>query len=151
MNPACILFLALLVAVPARAAAPSDAAPSDSAAVAATVARFHEALAAGDSTTVAELLAPDVQIIEGGGIETRHEYLAHHFHGDVAFLKALTREPGTAHLAVAGDAAWVASTSRLHGAYRDRDIDLNSAELMVLRRTDAGWRITAVHWSSGRR
>jgi len=148
--PRTLFVSALLIclAIPVGATA---IVPADSAAVAATVARFHEALAAGDSTTVAELLAPDVQILEGGGIETRTQYLSHHYHGDVAFLKAMTRERGTMHMTVAGEAAWVASTSRLHGTYRDRDIDMNSAELMILRRTDDGWRITAVHWSSGRR
>lgn len=58
----------------------------------------------------------------------------------------MTREPKVRQVHMVGDVAYVATTSRLHGSYRDRDIDLSSAELMVLRKT--GWRVAAIHWSS---
>ncbi len=121
---------------------------ADSLAVADVVELFQAALAAGDSAVVAGLLAAEAIILESGGQETKEEYLSHHFHSDAAFLGATTREPATSQLRLAGDAAWVASISRTHGTFRDRDIDLNSAELMVLRRTPEGWRIAAIHWSS---
>ena len=121
---------------------------ADSQAVADVVELFQAALAAGDSAVVAGLLAAEAIILESGGQETKEEYLSHHFHSDAAFLGATTREPATSQLRLAGDAAWVASISRIHGTFRDRDIDLNSAELMVLRRTPEGWRIAAIHWSS---
>lgn len=128
--------------------APPLAAASDTAAVRAVAMRFQEALIAGDSSAVADLLAPDAVILERGGTETREEYLSHHFHSDAAFLGAVERTPGDMQWYLAGDAAWAASTSYLHGRYRDRDVDVNSAELLVLRRTDNSWRIAAVHWSS---
>lgn len=146
-----LLGTVLLVVALAPGARAMHAASPDSAAVMSTVVHFHVALAQGDSTAVAALLAPDARILEGGKIETRREYLAHHFHSDAAFLGAMTRETGERHVTVEGDMAWVVSTTRLHGTYRDRDLDLLSAELMVLRRTEDGWRIAAIHWSSGRR
>ena len=123
----------------------------DSAIVAHTAAQFHEALAAGDSLAVANLLAKDVRILESGGIETREEYLSHHFHSDAVFLAAMTRETGQTETSIKGDIAWIASKSRMHGTYKERAIDLSSAELMLLRKTTEGWRIAAIHWSSGNR
>jgi len=121
---------------------------ADSLAVADVVEQFRAALVAADSAVVADLLTAEALILESGGQETKEEYLSHHFHSDAAFLGATTREPATSQLRLAGDAAWVASISRIHGTFRDRDIDLNSAELMVLQRTPEGWRIAAIHWSS---
>ena len=43
--------------------------PRDSAAVAAVVGGFHDALARGDSAAALALLAPDVRILESGGVE----------------------------------------------------------------------------------
>jgi hypothetical protein len=119
-----------------------------------TADRFHTALAAGDRAVVESLLLPDAVVLEGGKAETRAEYLGHHFGSDVAFLASVEREPLTRTTDVAGDAAWVASTSRVSGAYEGRTLDLDSAELLVLRRDAAApdrWRIAAVHWSSASR
>ena len=113
--------------------------------------RFHEALAASDRAAVEALLLPDVTVLEGGQAESRAEYLSGHFASDAAFLAAVEREPLTRRTTVAGDAAWVASSSRLSGTYEGEALDLDSAELLVLRRDEAapdGWRIAAVHWSS---
>ena len=49
-----------------------------------------------------------------------------------------------------GVIAWVAATSTARGTFRDRTVASQGAELMVLSRTDAGWRIRAIHWSSRR-
>ncbi len=132
----------------APAAALAQAQRGDSAAVAATVARFHDALHAGDSTAVLGLLADDAVILESGGIETRQEYRGHHLPGDIALLKAVRSEPGKLRVRVEGDAAWAASTSVMKGHYRGKALDIASAELMVLTRAPAGWRIRAIHWSS---
>lgn len=116
-----------------------------------TADRFHRALAAGDRAAVEALLLPDAVVLEGGKSESRTEYFGHHFGSDAAFLAAVEREPRMRETEVAGDVAWVASMSRLHGTYDGRDLDLDSAELLVLRRDAAapdGWRVAAVHWSS---
>ena len=123
---------------------------SDSLQVMGIVEQFHMALAAGDSAEVAQLLAPDAVILESGGLETKGEYLSHHFHSDAAFLGATTIEPVTRRFAQAGEVAWISSTNRIHGTFRERDVDLDSAELL-LRRAREGWRIVAIHWSSASR
>ena len=132
----------------APAIAEEDLYRADSLAVAGVVEQFHAAVVAADSAVAADLLTAEALILESGGQETKEEYFSHHFFGDASFLAALTREPVTSQLRLAGDAAWVASISRVYGTVGDRDIDSNSAELMVLHRTPEGWRIAAIHWSS---
>lgn len=122
--------------------------PSDTAAVQQTVARFHEALAQGDSATVAQLLLEEVIILEGGRRESKAEYLGHHYGRDVAFLQAMQRRIVWQQVRVAGELAYVSTVSRLQGTFRERSYDLSSAELLVLHRTPDGWRIGAIHWSS---
>ncbi|MEM1043595.1 MAG: nuclear transport factor 2 family protein [Bacteroidota bacterium] len=107
-----------------------------------TADRFHAALAAGDRQSVESLLTPDAVVLEGGRAEARNEYLGGHFARDVAFLADAQPEPIFRRTTVAGDAAWVASTQRIG--------DATMAELLVMERTDGGWRVSAVHWSSAR-
>ena len=112
---------------------------------------FHKGLENGDSTAVAGLLSSTVSISEGGNIESKEEYLSGHFHGDSAYLGAMTREPISSTVTIRGETAWVVSKTRLHGSFRDREIDSNSVETVVLILSEGRWLIDAVHWSSGRR
>lgn len=132
-------------------ATPAFAQQSDSTAVISVINRFHEALAAGDSTKALSLLGDDVIVLEAGGVETRDEYRAHHLPGDIGFAKAVPGDRKIVNVKVRGDVAWVTSTSSTRGTYRERPIDSVGAELIVLTRTPNGWRISAIHWSSRRR
>lgn len=165
-RPSLPLLLALAVWAPPLLARPADAradetpastaaAPpsavaqaTDSAAVVDAIEAYHRALQEGDTAAVRRLLADDVHVAESGGLETREEYLSHHLPGDMAFASAVQRERGPLHVTVQGDVAWAISTSRTTGTFRDRAIDAQGAELMVLSRDDGGWRIRAIHWSS---
>lgn len=129
----------------AQAGAPS---PSDSAAVAAVVGRFHHALAQGDSAAALALLAGDAAIMEGGGIESRQEYRSHHLPADIAFVRAVRSTRAPVRVQVRGDIAWATATSTTRGTYRGKAINSAGAELMVLTRDPEGWKITAIHWSS---
>lgn len=131
--------------------ATSVQAQADASAVAATVARFHAAVSAGDAPTALSLLADDAVILEAGALETLEEYRKHHLAADMAFARAVgtTRRP--ARVTVHGDVAWAASTSEALGTFDGRPVDALGAELIVLTRTGSGWRIRAVHWSSRRR
>ncbi|MEP7346669.1 MAG: DUF4198 domain-containing protein, partial [Gemmatimonadaceae bacterium] len=120
----------------------------DSASAAATVTRFHNALAAGDTATVLSLLAEDVVILESGGVETRDDYRAHHLAADIEFARAVPSKPGSLLVRIRGDVAWVSGTSVTQGEFRGRPINSASAELVVLTREPGGWKIRAVHWSS---
>lgn len=142
-------IFAAIVALGILAAPPSlSAQASDRDAVLATVRAFHDALARGDSVAALRLLAPDMQVLESGGVEAREEYRSHHLPGDMAYASALpsTRTDGT--VTIAGDVAWVVGTSRTTGTFRDRPVNSAGAELMILSRTADGWQIRAVHWSS---
>jgi ketosteroid isomerase-like protein len=121
---------------------------ADSAAVAATVDRFHRALETGDSAAALSLLAPDVVILEGGGTETLGQYRRHHLAADMAFAKAVKSLRKRGRVTVAGDVAWAWATSATDGEYRGRRIAVDAAELAVLSRRGSGWVIRAMHWSS---
>lgn len=124
------------------------AAQSDSATVATTVQGFHAALATGDSTAALALLAPDVTILESGGVESRDDYRAHHLPGDIAFAQAVSSQRGPTAVKIHGNVAWAVTTSTTQGTYRDRPVNSTGAELMVLSREPDGWKIRAIHWSS---
>lgn len=126
----------------------SKAAQADSAAVAATVDRYHRALSDGDTVTALSLLASDAMVLESGDVETRDEYRSHHLSADIQFARAVPGIRGPVRVAIRGDVAWAISTSRAQGVYRGRAIDSQGAELMVVTREQDGWKIRAVHWSS---
>lgn len=131
-----------------RAAAGSARGPTDSAAVAEVVTRYHRSLEQGDSATALSLLAPDAIVLESGGLETSAEYRSHHLPGDIEFARAVRSQRGPLHVTVRGDVAWVRSTSTTEGQFRGRAINSAGAELMVLSREPEGWKIRAIHWSS---
>jgi ketosteroid isomerase-like protein len=146
------LLLGTVAAARAQGPAPERRAATtqaiDSAAVARVVHAFHEALEAADSAAALRLLADHATILESGGVETKEEYRSHHLPGDIAFARAVRREGGPVRVVVRGDVAWATSTSTVRGTYRDRPVNSQSVELMVLERTAEGWRIAAIHWSS---
>ncbi|HEY5899569.1 MAG TPA: nuclear transport factor 2 family protein [Burkholderiales bacterium] len=142
MHKALLLAGALLAA---------SAQADDSAAVAAVVARFHSALAAGDSTGVLELLSEDAVIVEAGAVETVADYRRHHLKDDIEFARAVKSKRAAPRVTVEGDAAWAVSSSETAGTFQGRPADSRGAELMVLTRSPPGWKIRAVHWSSRRR
>jgi ketosteroid isomerase-like protein len=148
-----ILTLAALVAAssPALAQHEGHGAMGDSAAVAAVVAKYHDALARGDSAAALALLADDAVILESGGVETRAEYRSHHLPGDINFAKAVPSKRGGVHVKVHGDVAWTTATNTTQGDMNGRAVNSSGAELMVLVRTPAGWKISAIHWSSRNR
>ncbi len=141
----------LVASMVAPAPCAAQGAAADSAAVVLVVRQYHEALARRDSASALALLADDVVVLEAGGMESRAEYRAHHLPADMAFAAAVPRTPGPLRVTLAGDVAWVASTSETTGTFDGRAVDSAGAELMVLSRSPAGWRIRAIHWSSRRR
>ena len=146
----CLTGSAALAHEPAGKAKTISALMSPAAAEAARVVdAFHTALGRGDTQAALALLADDVLIFEGGGVErSKAEYASHHLAADAAFTKAVpgrtTRRAGAA----IGDVAWIASEGRTTGRYKDRAVDRVSAETIVLRRAASGWLITHIHWSS---
>ena len=110
---------------------------------------FGRALATGDSGTVQLLMLPDVLIYESGEAETSAaEYSGHHMPADMAFLANLKYERVSQASGGDGAYAWVATRSRLSGRFKDKDVDLDSTETLVLTKMNTGWRIAHIHWSS---
>jgi ketosteroid isomerase-like protein len=124
------------------------AARSDSAQVVQVVREYGDALARGDSLAALRLLTPDAVVLESGRIETVAEYRAQHLPADIGFAAGVPSQRTVQRVHVRGDVAWVASTSASQGEFRGRAVSSAGAELMVLTRTEAGWRISAIHWSS---
>lgn len=124
----------------------SASAPSEPRAIAET---FNRAFAMGDAGTVRALLQQDVLIYESGGAETSAaEYADHHMPADMAFLSNLKRKQLSQESGGEGVMAWVATRSRLSGPFKGKDMDLDSTETLVMTKTEAGWRIAHIHWSS---
>jgi ketosteroid isomerase-like protein len=139
---------------PKAPAAPPSPAPTaaEAGAPAAAVESFHSALASGDAERALSWLDPEVVIFESGGAEmSREEYASHHLESDMEFTTATDTEVLDRRAQAGADVAWVLSRTRTTGRFRDRAIDLDGVETMVLRRVDAQWRIVHIHWSSGAR
>jgi ketosteroid isomerase-like protein len=147
----CGIALAMtMLAHPVSAQGKPLAASSDSVAAVSTVERFQQALASADSAAALALLADSALILESGELETRSAYRSDHLAADVEFTRAVGSERHVERVTIAGDVAWIVATTRTKGKFRGRDVNSVGAELMVLTRTTAGWRIAAIHWSSHR-
>lgn len=120
----------------------------DSAAIAAAVEGFASALQKGDAAAAMEWLAPDALILESGSKQTRAEYEQKHLHEDMAMLKAVPMTRSDLVVKQEGAAAWATSLYRIKGSFDGKEINSQGAELMVLTKTAAGWKIRAIHWSN---
>ena len=139
---ALAVVLSILVAAPLAAQGGADMAT-----VTAAVNAFHAGLKSGDRAAVMQLIADDALFFEAGGVETRAEYEKNHLPADIEFEKAVTSTRSPIRVVVNGSTAWASSTSEFVGTFNGRAVDSLGAELMVLSREPAGWRIRAVHWS----
>ena len=127
-----------------------DIAPDAMPAVA-VVDAFAAAIKAMKLEEAKALLDPAVLILESGGSErSRDEYMAEHAVADAAFMQNATQELRYRQAHASGDLAWVATESLLRGTDDGKPLALRSTETVVLRRTEAGWRIVHIHWSSRR-
>jgi hypothetical protein len=116
-----------------------------------TLDNFKQAIVDNDSDKARQLLSDSVRILEGGNIETKEEYLSHHFHSDGKFLKAMKRNEDYQNVAIVGNVGWVSTKTHVWGTYNERELNLNSLELAILNKENGIWKITALHWSSAGR
>lgn len=138
-----LLPLVVMVLFCGMGASADDDEPAD------VVEAFHRALEEGDRATVLRLLAADAVILESGGYEaSRDEYASHHLGADMEFSAATERTVDKRWVGRRGEVAWVLTSTRIRGRFRDRDIDVRGVETMLLEHTDGQWRIAHIHWSS---
>jgi ketosteroid isomerase-like protein len=144
-----MLFLLSMLPGPAMGEGPQIDVPEAAQAAAATVDRFFVALSAGDLNRAGAELDPDVIILESGGAErSAAEYLGGHAKSDAEFLKVAQHKLVHRTARISGELAWIASESELHTQKDGKPVTIASTETMVLRSTEAGWKIVHIHWSS---
>ena len=97
------------------------------------------------------LLADDVLIVESGHIQTRSDYLGGHLGADMKASQGSTGVRTVVKVSIVGDAAYVVSKTVTPPTAAVGSTGSELAELMVLSKSSAGWKIRAVHWSSRRR
>jgi ketosteroid isomerase-like protein len=125
----------------------AETAAADSASIRATIDGFHRALGHGDRAAALQLLAPDAVILESGEMQTREEYQREHLGLDIAFAQATKTERSEVKIEQQGNDAWAIATSKTTGMFQGRKINRIGVELIVLSKSDAEWRIRAIHWS----
>lgn len=107
------------------------------------------ALKAQDKDTVKSLLDKDVLVLEGGHAQrSRAEYMNGHMINDMAYLKVMELETVSQAASVDRDLAWVTSTTRMKGNFRDQEIDEETKEFLIMRKYDGVWRITHIYWEN---
>ncbi len=110
---------------------------------------FGTAIRSVDIAAAKALLDPGVLILESGGAERdRDTYMAEHALADAAFLQAARQQPRYRRARADGGLAWVATESVIERDDHGKQSTLLSTETMVLRKSDAGWKIVHIHWSS---
>jgi len=109
---------------------------------------FHQALRSGDANAARAMLADDVLIVEGNGVErSADEYASHHMLADMKFMAAVQSETLEHKTKVLGNVAYSVSRTQLTGDYKDKPVDVVSKETLVLVDNGDGWKIVHVHWS----
>ena len=145
-SKALLLLVTAIVAAPLQPVAAQD--PDPEIAIRQAVHAFKAALTEGDREKALGQLHADVQIFEGGHAETKDEYAAGHLRADMAFAGAVERTTTWSEVHVHGDVAVYLSRYTTKGTVRDREIDSQGTETIVLRMTGDGWKIVHIHWSS---
>jgi len=110
---------------------------------------FHAALNTGNTELARAQLAADVTIYEGGQVErSADEYANHHMLADMKFLAAVTTKTLEHEVKVLGNTAISASRSHTTGTYKNKKIDHQGMETMVLEKQNDVWKIKHIHWSN---
>lgn len=114
-----------------------------------TVLAFHKALETGDPQTARSLLADDVLILEGKGVErSAQEYASHHMLSDMKYLKEMTITSLEHHINQHNNVAISIARSSVKGTYKDKNVDRIGNETITLMKLNDTWKITHIHWSN---
>ena len=114
-----------------------------------TVIAFHSALNSGDEQKTRILLDDAVIIFEGGGIErSAEQYANHHMKSDIAFLSNMQVTLLEHQVQGDSDMAVSMARSKIQGKYKDKDMDIETMETIVLEKQAGTWKIVHIHWSN---
>ena len=145
---AALLLAALPAAAHAQIRRQPPPPPPGGAGARAVVESFTNALQRGDSTRVLRLLHPELVVYESGVAEDLARYRSHHLAADIAFLAQVTSRTIREQLTMSGAMALYTREYRSRGTWRGKPVDSTGTETLVLVRTEQGWRIRHIHWSS---
>ena len=112
---------------------------------------FYAAMKTGDKAAAMRPIAADAVFVESGKLETRAEYEANHLPADIEFESQVTGKRSPWQVKTQGDTAWVIATTEYDGTFDGQPVNFVSAQLAVLTRENADWRVRSIHWSSRRR
>jgi ketosteroid isomerase-like protein len=144
-----LVLLVLLAGTSACARTQPDTA-ADSAAVEGIVNAFYGAMKTADKTAAMALIHEDAMFVEGGRLETREQYETNHLPADIEFEQAVAGNRTSTKVTIDRDAAWVIAETEYRGTFENEPVSFVSAQLMLLTRQEAGWKIRSIHWSSRR-
>lgn len=111
------------------------------------VSAFHQALESGDKAKARSLLADDVLIFEGGVERSADQYANHHMLADMKYLAVVETTTLEHQVDISGNMALSISRSKTTGNYKDKNVDYEGLETIVLSQSDGKWKITHIHWS----
>lgn len=114
----------------------------------ATVEAFHHALVEGNSEAALALLHEQATLLEGGNLETKQEYAAGHMAGDMAFLAQVDTELLSRDEQTSAGQSVVTSQASMTGTVDGEAVDVVVTGVATLVKTDAGWLITQMSWTS---
>lgn len=110
---------------------------------------FKKALGSSDVKTARGLLAENVLIFEGKGVErSAEQYASHHMLSDMKYLKEMTVETIEHHVTEYGTVAVSMSRSTVKGTYKGKKIDRQGNESITLEKHNGEWKIVYIHWSN---
>jgi len=109
---------------------------------------FMDVLVSGRFDAARELMAPDAVVIANGQVlGQRDDYIDGAAKGDSAALRTVRREVLRRDTRAGADVAWVLTEKRLRAMATAQGPSEVVVETMLLARTNAGWKITHIHWS----
>lgn len=108
---------------------------------------FHLALENGDKAKARSLLADDVLIFEGGVERSADQYANHHMLADMKYLADVETKTLEHQVNISGNMAMSITRSKTTGNYKDKEVDYEGLETIVLNLSNGEWIITHIHWS----
>lgn len=113
------------------------------------VTQFHDALKKGDEKLAKSLLADNVLIYEGGGIErSAAEYASHHLKADMQYLSGLEVKLLEHQVKVVENMAYSTARSLMTGEFQGKNIKSQTMETILLTKINGTWLISHIHWSN---
>ncbi|MDM7859939.1 nuclear transport factor 2 family protein [Alteromonas sp. ASW11-36] len=109
---------------------------------------FHMALNTGNVDQARVLLAEDLTVYEGGGVErSADEYANHHMLSDMKYLAAVETKTIEQKVMVFGNVAISISRSHIQGTFNEKARDYEAMETIALENQNGQWLIKHIHWS----